>query len=193
MIRSWKIKTAPVSDPFDLTETKQLLDVDPSDTNDDKLILMLGKAATNLFEEYTGRKLITQSWHQYLSDWPEQQDEIEIIFPPLISVVAVKYYNEAGQASTFAAGNYTVDNSSEPGKIVLLGSATWPSEITLRDAQGIEIEFTCGYGDKFTSVPVDMRAIIMFLVARWFHNRQELGTMPDEIKMMIDARRILSI
>lgn len=198
-IHASKIKTVPTSEPLDLTETKRFLDIDASDTNDDSLVAALIKAARDRFEDYTGRRLITQDWYLYLNDWPgsevypdsDYEDEIELPGTPLISVTAVKYYDQSGIAYTFAATNYHADVSTEPGRIVLAGTATWPSTTSLRPSQGIEIEYKCGYGAAYSNVPPGIQLILQMLVQHWFHNRSDLGKVSSEVQSMMDDYRIL--
>jgi uncharacterized phiE125 gp8 family phage protein len=196
-IVSKKIKTAPTNEPLDLTETKSFLDIASEDGTDDNMILKLIKAARSFFEERTYRRLITQTWYAYMNDWPggedfpnpDYVDEIEVPYPPLQSVSSIKYYDQSGTEYTFSSANYNVDISSEPGRIVLKDTVSWPTTL-LKTAEGIKIEYICGYGSTYSNVPEDIQLCLMMLVQHWFHNRGDALKIPDQILEAIDQYNI---
>jgi hypothetical protein len=83
--------------------------------------------------------------------WPNS-DVIVLPFGQLISVTHVKYTNSDGDQSTFSASDYTVDNDSDPGRVVLNYGEEWPS-FTPQTSNPIEIQYICGWycGDVWTS------------------------------------------
>jgi uncharacterized phiE125 gp8 family phage protein len=131
--------------------------------------------------------LITQTWQQYLQDWPAT-DVLYIEKPRLLSVVTVKYTEDGEAAATFASSNYSLDlvDANRP-KIVLNSDASWPS-VTLEEVNPIEIEFTCGYGATGASVPEPIRLAMLLLVSQWYENRVPVGDGSQaQIPFAVDA------
>lgn len=157
----------PSEEPVSLAEAKSHLRVDVSD--DDTLIEGLIKAARIYAENATRRALVTQTWQLELDDWPGG-DVIELRRPPLVSVTSVKYVDSNGDSNTFAASNYDVDTTTEPGRIVLGYGKTWPTA-TLRLMSPIAVVYVAGYGAA-SAVPQQMKQMMLLLVAHWYENRE---------------------
>jgi len=183
--------TPPAVEPLDLAETKTFLRIDHS--NDDTLVTGLIYAARQFCESVTGRSLITRSYSLYLDYWPGTtslgwwdgvQEGADILFnnsalnlpkPPLISVTSVKVYSVSGVATDFSSANYFVDTVGIPGRIVLTEGALPP--IPGRIANGIEVNFTAGYGTTAASVPIVLRQGMKQIVAHLYEHR---GDSPDQ-------------
>ncbi len=164
-----KLITPPATEPLTLAETKSYLKV--TDIGDDILISQMISAVRKCCEDWTGRALIIQAWTLWQDSFPRRERDrlphdgyfelpvdladdsqrvISIPRPPLQWVTFIKTYDVGNQSTTFDAGNYLVDTASEPGRIVLNQSASWPS--SLRSVNAVEIEFAAGYGDA-SAVP----------------------------------------
>jgi uncharacterized phiE125 gp8 family phage protein len=138
------IKTAPTVEPVTTAEAKAHLRVDISD--DDTLIAGLVTAARRLIEGWTGIRMITQTWYYYLDCFPMEE---EIILPigPVSAVSSVKYMKQDDSVlSTMSASDYVTDLVGLPARITLKDSASWPGD-TLREVNGVVIEFVAGYGN----------------------------------------------
>jgi len=158
--------------------------------SEDELALMLGhiRAARQMVESWTGRALISQSWRWMLDGWPghTMQDWwdgvragaigagaarfIELPKAPLLSVSAVTLFNDADQPTLWAAANYFADTASTPGRLVLRNAASVP--LPQRSANGLQIDFTCGYGVGPGDVPAPLRQAVLMLTAHYFENRE---------------------
>ena len=68
-------------------------------------------------------------------------------------------------------GDYIVDISSEPGRVVLAYGKSWPST-TLQPANGICIEFDAGYGDAAADVPAAVKQAMLLLIGHLYENRE---------------------
>lgn len=182
--------TPPATEPLTKQEAKNFLRIDNDD--DDTLIESLITAARMQCERYTGRALITQGWSLYLDHWPGQgatgwwdgiRDGADIGRPanclvipkaPLISVTQILIYDEDDQSQAWAASNYYVDTASAPGRVVLRNGGSTPAPS--RAANGIEVQFTAGYGAAASSVPRSLIEGINRLAAHMYENR---GDLPD--------------
>lgn len=151
----------PATLPVTLTEAKAHLNVDFID--DDALISSLMSAATDYAQNFTGRVFIEQTWELILDEF---HAEIKIPYPPLMSVLSIRYYDAAGIDSTLAAENYTVDAISQPGWIVP-SSAGWPN--TLEAINTVRIQFKAGYD---LGVPDSIRSAIFMMIGTLYANRE---------------------
>ncbi len=158
--------------------------------DEDELALLHGhiRAARLLVENWTGRALITQSWRWMLDGWAAKGGGewwdgvrpgaisngsarfIELPKAPLLAVTSVTLFDDADQAAVWAAANYFVDTASLPGRLVLRNSAAAPAP--QRSANGLQIDFTCGYGAAPGDVPAPLRQAVLMLAAHYFENRE---------------------
>ena len=188
MIR--KIVTPPASEPISIYEVKEHLRIDPLgsyDYEESKLSLLI-TAARQYMEETLGRAFITQVWDLVLDTWPENY--ITIPLPPLVVTVApatvtpvITYYDTDDVMHTLASTTYYVDTYSEPGRIALNESETWPTE-SLRPANAIFVRFTCG--GTAASVPEPLNNAMLMLIGHYYENRELIittGAMPKELPM----------
>ena len=178
------LATAPSEEPVTLQEAKSHLRVDAAD--DDALITSLITAARETVEHITRRALVTQTWDYFLDAFPSG-DELALPLPPLRAVTSITYKDKDGNVSTFDASNYVVDTASEPGRVVLKSSATWPSA-TLWPASAVTVQFDAGYGGA-ADVPQAIKQGLLLLVGHLYENREAIvpGTVLREIPMGVDA------
>lgn len=182
--------TPPAVEPLSVQETKDFLRIDQS--SDDTLVESLIMAARMQCEKYTGRALINQSWSLFLDHWPGRDTTIWwegirdgaqtsrptnfllIPKPPLVSITQILIYDEDDTGVVWEPSNYYVDTACAPGRVVLRTGGVAPSP--LRAANGIEIQFTAGYGDEAADVPRSLIEGISRTVAHMYENR---GDFPD--------------
>lgn len=207
MIRT-RLIAGPANEPVTLTEAKLHCRVD--EAADDALITALIVAARQAVESATGRRLITQTWRASFDAWPAKSSdawwdgvreasfssimhassEVSLPFPPLQSVASIKTISDEDAETVYAASNYYVDISSEPGRVVLRKSAAPP--IAGRAANGIEIEFVCGYG---ATAPQALKQACLMLIAHWYENREAvadgaMGSIPMGYEAIIGPYKV---
>ncbi len=158
----------PAVNPVSLIDAKSHLRVDISD--DDDLITELIGAATQQVESVTGLALIRQTWRLYRDTWPANL-MIELGPTPILSVDNVVVYDADGSPSSLAAANYVVDRHSQPARLQIIGSITGPGVAI----NGIEVDFTAGYGSAGDDVPPPLRQAILMLVAHWYEHREAVA------------------
>jgi len=161
-----KQTTAPTSEPITLTQVKDHLRID--DTNSDDELNVLLAAARAHVESRTNRQLMIATWTLSFDKWPVGMT-IDLPRPPLRSVTSVVYYDENGASQTLAAAKYRVDTSAEPGRLVLDDDEDWPS-LDVRP-EAITIVYDAGYDDA-ASVPDAAKVAALQLVGHWFENRE---------------------
>lgn len=171
-----QIVQAAASDPVSLSDAALHCRVDT--TADHPALQAMIRAATSAAEQYLGRPIITRTYRQFFDAWPCGR-ELELRRSPLVSVTSVKTYTDADVVATFAASSYFVDTVSQPGRIVLRSSASWPTAD--RVANPIEVEYRAGYGTDPASIPADIRQAVLMLTANLYEHRGDAvtGSMPD--------------
>ncbi|HXE00853.1 MAG TPA: head-tail connector protein [Hyphomicrobium sp.] len=162
--------TPPALEPVTVAEAKAHLRVDGD--AEDILIGSLVLTSRLHIEAALGLALITQSWTLALDRWP-RGNHIDLPMTPLQSVDDVRVVNGAGIVMIIPAESYLVDLASRPGRLVW--NNTIPP-IPGLPANGIEIDFTAGFGATADSVPAPLKHAILMLTAHWYEHRD-----PDDI------------
>jgi uncharacterized phiE125 gp8 family phage protein len=192
------LKTAPTVEPITLAEMKSFLR-GPSSVEDADVTALI-TAARNYAEDYQNRPLITQTWELWLDDFPLHDCMPIRLKAGLQSVTSVKYYPDGGVETTFASSNYIVDSADYVGKIVLNEDYQWPSE-DLRAANGVCVEFICGYPikdlgliteDPAGNVPEMTKTALKIWVAYNFENRDG-SDLPKAVNILLGLNRVSTL
>lgn len=166
------LSSPPACYPVDLATVRAQLNIDTEDY--DARLAGLIAAATEWVENYTGRALITRSYTGYLNWFPSGpggyvRNYIQLERPPLISVQDLISYDDNDNPTTYPATQYYVDTARTPGRIVLRRGQVWP--IPLRLADGIQIDWTAGYGPNPSNIPETIRLAIQIMVGMFNEQR----------------------
>lgn len=176
------------TEPVTLAEAKRSLRVDIDD--DDTLIEFYISAARSWIERICRPHLamLTQTV-VYTADVFPDSDTLELRPYPLQSVTSVVYVDADGVSHTISASDYVVDTVSEPGRVRLKATASWPS-VTLQEVNGFQVTFVAGFGGSGSSVPFELRQAILLLVAHQYENREPIvvtGAMPKSLEFTVMA------
>ena len=185
--------TPPAVTPISLTEAKAHLRV--THTDDDTAITALIDAATARLDArhgVLGRALITQSWRLRIDRFPVCWPyAIDLPFPPLQSVQALKYLDSDGAEQTLATSEYTVETSQFVGRVLLGYGKSWPS---IRCTPGaVRLEFTAGFGAAGSNVPMPVRQAMLLLVGHLYATRDEDAPMPRAVEALLSSFRLLKL
>ena len=178
------VTSAASIDPVTVAELRNYARID--DGIDSTLLTALIKAATNWCEEYTNRVFITRTLRLSLDGISEfdvplkegmytapytvyLQNYIELPKPPLGSVSSIVYFDDSDNQSTWDTSNYYVDAESTPPRVVLRDGGAWPTD--LRNANGIQVTYTAGYGSNATDVPEAIRIAIQQYATHLYEHR----------------------
>jgi uncharacterized phiE125 gp8 family phage protein len=153
----------PALEPVTVADARAWLRV--THTSEDTLISDLISAARQDVENQTGLSLISQQWRLTMDDWPDG-DIIELPRGPVTGVLAVTVYSANGTPSTMPPTDYLLDMRSDPARLMFEKRATLG-----RRMNGIEIDFSAGFGATGTSVPDLLTRAILLLVAHWYEFR----------------------
>ena len=169
--RSLVLRTAPATQIVSTEDMKTYLQVDDDTENPDIRDAII--SSRQAIENYTGRSFLNTVWNLWLDEWPRDRSRedtpdgvhnlpithfdkalrhIVIPRPPLVSVASITYYDTSDTSATFASSKYFVDTKSTPGRVCLNFDENWPTTL-LRPCNGIDIQFTGGYGTSGSDVP----------------------------------------
>jgi len=186
--------TPPAAEPVALGEAKTFLKVDHDD--EDALIGTLIAAARLHVEAAIRRVLVTQSWRLVLDGWPAAASSgyrVEIPLSPVASIDAVTIYNAAGDPTVLEASAYITDVSSVPARLLVRNSLAPGAAFN-----GIEIDFTAGYGDA-ADIPAPLSQAILQLVAHWYETREPVafggpaGEVPETVSALIAPFKLVRL
>jgi uncharacterized phiE125 gp8 family phage protein len=163
------LTSGPPLEPVTVAEAKAHLRVDGTD--EDTLIASLILTSRLHLETALGLALITQSWRLLLDRWPPAKD-LEMPLRPLQSIEEVRVLPADGDPTVIDAANYLADAASVPPRLVRTG-VIWPQPG--RVANGVEIDFTAGYGAAPEDVPAPLRQALLLLIAHWYENREPIA------------------
>jgi uncharacterized phiE125 gp8 family phage protein len=187
------VVTPPAAYPVSLAEAKTHLAIPATETEHDGMISALIGAASEVCEQITNRKFITQTVELYFERFPFER-WFELPFGGLQSVVSIGYVDEDGAPAVFSSAEYQTDNAGVLGIVQLKEDSDWPdtAKETLR---AVTIRFTCGYGDA-AAVPKAIKQAILMYVGTFYENRESIiaGTIvaktPDTVELLLQSHRI---
>ncbi len=187
---STQVKTEPTNLPLTLGEVKASLDISDSDETQDANLIATLRACTKACERYTRRTFITTTWTLFMDRFPgkrlpwwdgvremadtELTDLTEAIImprPPLLTISSIKAHKQDGTTTTVTAADYIVDTASEPGRVALKATKTWPTG-ALRSINGVEVEYTAGYGPTGSDVEAPIREALLLCIGEVHGNRE---------------------
>jgi uncharacterized phiE125 gp8 family phage protein len=175
------LKTGPSSTVISLAEAKTFLRIDSDYDDDDSYITSLINVATSVVEEFTRRRLISQTLNIYYDYFPPY---IDLQVGDRITVSHVKYYDTNNSLQTLAASNYDLDTRIKPGRIYESENGDFPD--TFERPNAVEVEFIVGA--TASDVPAPIVQAIYIIIGRYYENRQDvvMGTQVNELPLMVD-------
>ena len=198
-----QLVTSSTGEPLGLDEIKDHLRIERGETAEDDLLKAYITAARRYVEDYTGRKLLTQTWQVNFDKWPSGE-YFEMPYPPLLGIYSsnLTYRDTSGAVNTAwssADNQWEVDTVSEPGRLHLKYNEDWPSEV-LYNVNPISIKFICGYGATDAGdagqVPEEMKLAMKLTIADYYENReniivgQTVNEIPEGTKALLYPYRI---
>lgn len=175
------LKTAPTDTAITLAEAKQHLRIDSDFDDDNAYITTLIGVATNMVEEFTRRRLITQTYNIFYDNFPPY---IDLQVGTIASVINIKYYDSNNIEQTLAASEYDLDKRINPGRIYQSDTGSFPS--TYDRPNAVEVEFIVGA--TASDVEAAIKQAMLIIVGRYYEQRQDvvLGTIATELPLMVE-------
>lgn len=166
-----RVITAPTSYPLTLAEAKAHARVTSS--SEDGVLTMLLAAATEYAEHLTGRAYVERTLEWAGTYFPQA---IDLPFPPLLSIVSVTYTDTAGAAQTVAASNYEVDTVSQPGRISIASTYSWPTVGNY--VNPARVRYRAGYVPSGSPTDTSDRTYLPAVLRQWIAAR--IATLYDD-------------
>lgn len=175
------LKTGPATTAISLAEAKAFLRVDSDYDDDDAYITSLIGVATNVVEQFTRRRLITQTYNIYYDEFPPYMD---LQVGNVASVTHVKFYDTDNTLQTLDTSEYDVDIRVKPGRIYQAEDGNFPD--TYERANSVEVEFVVG--SAASDVEDAIKQAMYIVIGRYYENRQDvvMGTQVNELPLMVD-------
>ncbi len=157
---TYALITPPAAEALSLADAKAHLRLD--DGNEDPLLTSLIRTARDHLERIAGLCLITQTWRLYLDSSPEG-GVIQIARGPVQAIESLRLYDASGEEVTLPLTGHVLDGNARPARLILNRSVS-----TSRAINGIEIDFTAGFGDTGTDVPDTLKRAMLMHIAQMF-------------------------
>jgi uncharacterized phiE125 gp8 family phage protein len=161
----------PAAEPLALADIKAHLRIDGAE--EDLLLPGLAKAAREHLERATGLSLVSQGWRFHLDGWPDS-GALEIARGPVSHVLAVRVFDELGEEDELNLAGHVLDGIRRPARLWLRET---PS--ARRAINGIEVDFTAGFGESGADVPDTLKRAMLVHVAHMYEFR---GAVPVEMQ-----------
>ena len=177
-MRAYKVLVANTTQLISTADAKLFLKVDIND--DDDVINLLVKAATESAQEYTNRFFLSTTLEQYGTTFAD----IRSLFKsPVADLTHVKYYDTDNVQQTLSSSVYQVTPAIEPSTLMLKVDQSYPDVADREDA--VLVKYTVGYGTATTDVPYAIIQAVYLTIGHWYQNRQEVvvGRIATEIPM----------
>ena len=174
----------PAGEPVTLADAKAQLRI--AHDSEDALISGLIKAARAEVEAQTGMALIDQSWRLAMDAWPHD-GLVRLRRHPVREILSVTVYGEEGEAAVLEPASYEADLLSRPARLHF----TLPPAPERR-LNGIEVDFTAGFGEAGTDVPDLLKRAVLMLVAQWYEFRAVFGAQDQPVSIPPGFDRLIA-
>jgi uncharacterized phiE125 gp8 family phage protein len=176
--------TAPEAEPVTLAEAKQHLRIDHD--GEDALVEALIRAAREEVEASTGLALIDQNWRLTLDRVPITR-VVRIALHPIKEILSVTVFGADGEGMTVDPASYQLDGDTRPARLLFHERPE-----TARAMNGVEIDFSAGFGEAGPDVPDLLKRAMLALVAHWFEFRASFGADDHPVSIPRGFQRLLA-
>lgn len=152
--------TSPAVEPLTLVEIRAHLRLDTEE--EDALLAALAIVAREHLERETGLVLAARDFRLCLDDWPVD-GIVTIPRAPVRAVSAVTVYDADGEPQLVDLAGHLLDGEARPARL-WLRAVPEPG----RAMNGIEVEFSSGFGESGADVPETLKRAMLLHVAAMF-------------------------
>lgn len=177
------VSTAPAHEPLTLDEVKAHLHLELTDLDQDAWLWGAIRAARTECENWTRRKLVTQTLSYVIPSFPVHDDYIVLPGGVLQSITSVTYTDKDNSDTVWASSNYFALTHKEPGWLVRDYDSTWPT-FTEKPYSGVAIVYVVGYGTG-DLVPDPLRQGMLLHIGALFENRESDVVMPGVVAVSV--------
>ncbi|WP_199626829.1 head-tail connector protein [Rhizobium sp. OAE497] len=165
---TYALITPPSAEALTLGEVKAHLRLDGAE--EDALLVSLISVAREHLERVSGLCLMTQTWRLYLDSVPED-GMIQIARGPVQAIESVTLYDAGGEEVSWPVEGHVLDRQARPARLLLKRG-----EGVARAINGIEIDFSAGFGESGAEVPDVLKRAMLMHVAQMFAFRGAVAT-----------------
>jgi uncharacterized phiE125 gp8 family phage protein len=150
----------PAVEPLTLVEIRAHLRLDTED--EDALLLALAIVAREHLERETGLVLASRDFRLCRDDWPVD-GILTIPRGPVRAVSAVTVYDAEGAPQAVDLAGHLLDGEARPARL-------WLRDVPQpgRAMNGVEVEFSAGFGESGHDVPETLKRAMLVHVAAMF-------------------------
>lgn len=177
------LKTGPAAPAVDLAQVKLYANI-RDDFNDTRISGEL-ETATNVVEDYTGRRLINQEWYIYY-DLPEIENAVELYTFNVTAINEVLIYYWDGTFDVIDPAEYYLLDDK------LYFNDTFCLSTTARKLNSMSIEVSTGYAASHNDMPKDLTSALSQLVSYWMDTNSQAASTKDLKIVPIGVKRKLS-
>lgn len=183
---SLAIVTPPDENKFaiELDLLKKQIHILPSETDEDDLLKLYIKSATEEFESYTGRAVLKQRLRQSFDKFPcepcfnlERANNVEL--------VSFEFANNLGVFADVDSDIYVLDSDSLCPRICLNNNQTWPINRATSQFNAVRLVYDCGYGEDAANVPAGVQHIIAMIAADSYVHREDTEISPGVVSVKV--------
>ena len=179
---------APAAEPLSLAEAKDYLRI--GGDGEDGLVQSLIAGARARIEQLAGVAMITRTLRVTIDWWPRgaiEKRTVAMPVRPADELVVVRVFNGSGDAQT-VTDRFTLARGRSARLVWTSGSFPWPGQ----RHNGIEIDYSAGFGDEPDDVAEALRLAVKRLVAHAYHARDPetlRGPLPEDVAGLISPWR----
>jgi len=188
--------TPPTLEPVTLAQFSVFAGI--TDASQNALLSDLITAARVHLEDQMRRCFVTTTCTYYADRFPSGRTPLALARSPLLSIMSVKYYNNADVLTTWSSANYRADTRSEPGRVEPIEDLYWPTDVR-NTINAVEVAFVAGFGSSeaaaVAATPRTIKTAVMVLAKSLYEYREGIvtGTIVAEnpvIASLIDSNRV---
>jgi len=179
-----EIVTAPSGNVVSLATLAAHLRIDGND--EDAVLADLLREAVEAVEDYTRRRLLTQTWDESFDAFA---DPLTLSEQPVASVTSVVYIDSDGDPQTLSTDTWEASTELGVGVIRRQYDEDWPTTRSHKDV--VTVRYVVGYGD-----PADVPETLLKAVrihAAWNHRHREGEAIPDGFYRLCTPYRRLHV
>jgi uncharacterized phiE125 gp8 family phage protein len=170
--------SAPAVEPVTLADVKAHLRI--GDAVEDAYLTGLIRVARDHLERATGLLPITQSWRLAL-DGVAPDGVIQILKGPVQRIDAIRAYDAQGKPQALPLTGLAFERDCVPARL-----STPVGALAGLGVNGVEVDFTAGFGATGNEVPDSIRRALLLHVAQMFEYRGAV-TLADQPAVLPDG------
>ena len=177
------------AEPVALTDAKDYLRIDTTNTSDDSLVTALITSARTKAEKLINKSIIQKTVLMTMDYLPSMNSYMDmrygnpILTPsgfrlkygPIQSVTSIETTDDTNTTTLWSSSNYLVDISGQ--RIAYATQAVFP--ISYQVINGVQVTYVAGYGDvNALGIPGGIVQAVRHLVAHSYENRETADAIP---------------